>query len=96
MDMLDRNRPSLGVGDDADVLLARVDVGRGRLAGERLPALDGAAAEEAEAEARPVLDVDADRDGVAARRFSQRAPQRLLGFLKLRSREDRSFFIHER
>ena len=78
-------------------MLPGVDVGRRRLLGECLAALDGAAAAgKAEAEARPVLDVDADRDGVSARRFSQRAPQRLLGFLKMRSRGDRSFVIHER
>ena len=51
--------------------------------------------QEAESEARPVLDVDADRDRVPARRLSQRAPQRLLGLLKMHSREDRSFVIHE-
>ena len=89
--MTETVRPSLGVGDDADVLLPRVDVGRRRLAGERPPALDGgAAAEEAEAESRPVLDVDADGDRVAARRLSQRPPQRLLVSLNERKRIKRS------
>ena len=62
-------------------MLSGIDVGRRGLFGEGLSALDGAA-DEAEAEARPVLDVDADGDRVAARRLSQRPPQRLLVLLK--------------
>ena len=91
---------SLHVGNDSDVLLSGIDVGRRGLFGEGLSALNGAA-DEAEAEARPVLDVDPDRDRVAARRLSQRPPQSLLVLLKenaLRSRECRavrSFVIHE-